>query len=169
MNDFRELFISVLPDLRRYAVQLTQNEAEVDDLFQETALKLLSKANQFQEGTNYKAWAFTIMRNNFINECRKTSLRHRVNAGLKRPEGFGDGGTDTVRNGGLEEVEYKELCALVAELPAQQRVPFQMKLEGYRYREIAEQLSVSVNALKSRVFYARQALRRRYAIEFKMP
>ena len=62
---------TLLPILRRFARSRTRDMSQADDLVQDTVERALKRIESFQEGTNLKAWLFTIMRNRFISECRK--------------------------------------------------------------------------------------------------
>jgi len=59
--------------LNSFAYNLTKNNYDAEDLFQETAFRALSNKEKFRPGTNFKAWMFTIMKNIFINkqECNR--------------------------------------------------------------------------------------------------
>ncbi len=65
-----------LPSLRAFARSLTSNRQQADDLVHDTVVRALSAAHQFTPGTNFKAWAFTILRNLFYNQGRKPWSRH---------------------------------------------------------------------------------------------
>src|ERR1700758_1247215 len=65
--------------LRPFAFNLTKNREESEDLIQDTFFRALSNKEKFAEGTNIKAWLFTIMRNIFINNYRKNQKRNTVN------------------------------------------------------------------------------------------
>ena len=60
--------LACLPDLRAYARSLTRNRHDADDLVQDAVVRMLHSAERYQAGTNFKAWAFTILRNRFLNE-----------------------------------------------------------------------------------------------------
>ena len=64
--------------LKPHAMRLTRNMHDAEDLIQETIIRALTNEDKFQEGTNIKAWLFTIMRNIFINDYRKKSKRNTV-------------------------------------------------------------------------------------------
>jgi len=67
----RAAMLSTIPDLRAFAVSLCGSRDQGDDLVQETLLRAWTHLADFQEGTNMAAWLFTILRNHFVNECRK--------------------------------------------------------------------------------------------------
>ena len=72
---FREEdLLACIPHLRAYARFLTGNRERADDLVQDALLRALTAAHQFEPGTNLKAWIFTILRNLFYNEIRKSRL-----------------------------------------------------------------------------------------------
>jgi RNA polymerase sigma factor (sigma-70 family) len=61
-----------------FAFSFTKDTDDANDLFQETMLKAINYSSQFKEGTNLKAWLYTIMRNTFINNYRKSSKTDRI-------------------------------------------------------------------------------------------
>ena len=67
----RAAMLSTIPDLRAFAVSLCGSRDQGDDLVQETLLRAWTHLADFEEGTNMAAWLFTILRNHFVNECRK--------------------------------------------------------------------------------------------------
>src|SRR5271166_5190725 len=66
----REELVKWIPNLRAFALSLTQSAQHSDDLVQDTLLKALSNLDKFQMGTNLRAWLFTILRNSFYNDIR---------------------------------------------------------------------------------------------------
>ena len=71
MLNFRSQVKSATLVLKPHAVKLTRDVNDADDLIQETILRALTNEDKFQQGTNIKAWLFTIMKNIFINELEK--------------------------------------------------------------------------------------------------
>jgi len=67
----RAAMLSTIPDLRAFALSLCGSRDQGDDLVQETLLRAWAHLAEFQEGTNMAAWLFTILRNHFVNECRR--------------------------------------------------------------------------------------------------
>ena len=68
---FRKDLLGAIPSLRAFAVSLSQNADKADDLVQEALVKAWDKQESFQQGTNLKAWLFTILRNEFYSQMRK--------------------------------------------------------------------------------------------------
>ncbi|MGR3365123.1 MAG: sigma-70 family RNA polymerase sigma factor, partial [Maritimibacter harenae] len=69
--DPREAVVEHLPAMRAFAASLTRNSAAADDLVQDTIVKAWKNFDKFQEGTNLRAWLFTILRNTFYSDLRK--------------------------------------------------------------------------------------------------
>ena len=105
----------------------------------------------------FKGWMYTIMRNIFINNYRKTV----------RDQTFVDQ-TDNLfhlnfsQESGFDSTEgaydLKEIHRVVNALPKDYRVPFAMYVSGFKYREIAEKLGLPLGTVKSRIFFTRQRL-----------
>ncbi|MEO0789514.1 MAG: RNA polymerase sigma factor, partial [Bacteroidota bacterium] len=115
----------------------------------------------YNPGTNFKAWAVTIMRNIFINNYRKKVRRNLIID--QTPNNYYINSSErTVGNDGESEVTFNELQELVDRLPDDFRVPFLMAYQGFKYDEIAEQLGSPLGTIKSRIFFARKKLQKMY-------
>src|ERR1700760_4001371 len=71
MNDFARLLEAEIPRLRRYARALTRDVTRADDLVQECLARALAKQHLWQPGTDLRAWLFTIMHNQSVNDVRR--------------------------------------------------------------------------------------------------
>ena len=144
--------------LRPFAFNLTHSMEESEDLIQDTFYRAIANKDKFSEGTNIKAWLFTIMKNIFINNYRKNQKKNVI--------------TDTSDNQYLlnstKKVEHNgsEVNFLAADIEkAMQEVsidftaPFMMYFNGFKYQEIAEQLNLPLGTVKSRIFFARKELK----------
>jgi RNA polymerase sigma-70 factor (ECF subfamily) len=146
-------------ELRRFALKLTADKEEADDLLQETSLKALDNEDKYTPDTNFKGWMYTIMRNIFINNYRKTVrvqtfVDHTDNLfHLNLPQ---DSGFDSTEG----NYDLKEIRRIVNALPKEYRVPFSMYVSGFKYREIAERLGLPIGTVKSRIFFTRQRLQK---------
>ena len=157
-NQFQE----ISPSLRAFSMALTQSEADANDLYQDTVYKVISNAEKFRQGTNFKAWAVTIMRNLFINNYRKKMRRNTLLD--KTPNNyFIDSGQVNNPNAGETGASYKELLTMVNKLPDDLRIPFWMAYQGYKYEEISQKLGSPLGTIKSRIFFARRKLQALYA------
>ena len=156
---FTQNLLSMQSELHRFAMKLTADQEEANDLLQETSLKALDNEEKYTPDTNFKGWMYTIMRNIFINNYRKTV----------RDQTFVDQ-TDNLfhlnlpQDSGFESTEgnydLKEIRKIVHSLPKEYRVPFSMSVSGFKYREIAEKLGLPIGTVKSRIFFTRQRLQK---------
>ena len=155
---FKSSILGIQGNLMSFAMKLTLNKDEAQDLVQDTTLKALDNEEKFAENTNFKGWMLTIMRNIFINNYRKSAremtavdssvdLYHITNA------------TDTSYSTPEGAHACNEISALIAEFPADYREAFNMHIAGYKYEEIAENLSMPLGTVKARIFNTRKKLR----------
>jgi RNA polymerase sigma-70 factor (ECF subfamily) len=147
--------------LRAFSLKLTGNNSDAEDLYQDTAVRIITNADKYNPGTNFKAWAVTIMRNIFINNYRKKVRRNMIID--QTPNNYYlNSGDRMVDNDGETNVTFNELMALVNTLPEDFKVPFMMAYEGFKYEEIAEELGSPLGTIKSRIFFARKKLQKLY-------
>jgi len=141
-----------------FAMKLTKNNREdANDFYQETVMRAFAHRERFEEGTNFKAWTTTIMRNCFINEYRKRRTRNQVEQPLEDNSEFAV--RQAVRNDAGTIIMMKELRTMLDNMDDAHRVPFEMFFNGYEYREISEQLDLPMGTVKSRIFFARKKMK----------
>lgn len=154
---FNNKLVSMQDELRRYAYKLTVDINEADDLLQETSLKALINKDKFTEGTNFKGWMYTIMKNIFINDYRKTS---REQTFVDKTDNLAM--IDSMQHLYADSTEQlhdnKELKKVVNKLPSEFKIPFIMFTNGYKYKEISEKLNIPIGTVKSRIFSTRKKL-----------
>jgi RNA polymerase sigma-70 factor (ECF subfamily) len=141
-----------------FAMKLHGNNREdSNDLYQETAMRAFASKERFEEGTNFRAWTTTIMRNCFINEYRKRRTRNQVEQPLEDNSEF------SVRRAVCNEagtiIMMKELRTMLDNMDDAHRVPFEMFFSGFEYQEISEQLKLPMGTVKSRIFFARKKMK----------
>lgn len=164
-NQIHDQLDRVSTSLRAFSLKLTGNNVDAEDLYQDTALRIITNADKYNPGTNFKAWAVTIMRNIFINNYRKKVRRNMIID--QTPNNYYlNSGDKTVSNHGESNVAYGELIKMVNSLPEDFRKPFIMAYQGYKYEEIAEQLGSPLGTIKSRIFFARKKLQKMYAEQY---
>jgi len=155
-------YIDALHNLARY---LTGNDADAEDLVQETYTRALGAAGQFTPGTNLKAWLFRILRNTFISLYRRQRHNPTV-GGLDTVDSFAQGPADGewLRNDieldRLRNVVAEEIEKAVMSLSEEARAIILLDLEGLTEVEVAQVLGCAVGTVKSRLARARAALRR---------
>ena len=150
--DLREGMLRSIPSLRAFAISLTGNIDQADDLVQEAMVRGLTYINQFQPGTNIQAWLFTILRNQFHTFYRKRRLE------VEDP----DGGTAARLAVPPEQdghVDVGDLKAALAQLPIDQREALLLVgPQGFSYEEAAAICGARIGTIKSRVNRARTRL-----------
>jgi RNA polymerase sigma factor (sigma-70 family) len=157
--EFNYQLTSLQDNLSRFAYSLTLDKEDAMDLLQETMLKALKSRNQFMENTNFRAWTFTIMKNTFINTYRRHM--HQRTVFDRTPDmHYLSQNQDTIFDVPDSQYSAKELKQMIENLEVEYRAPLQMHIEGYKYKEIADDLGLNLGTVKSRIFFARQKLMR---------
>jgi len=154
---FDQRLLGIQDKLLYFALSLTANDDSARDLLQETTLKALTYREQFVNNTNFKAWVFTIMKNTFINNYRRDqktrttfdSTEDAIRAAYKR-----NYASETPEN----VYAVMEMSSKVEKLDDDFRVPFKMHTQGFKYKEIAEELDLPIGTVKSRIFFTRKKL-----------
>lgn len=152
MSDFKDTLIATMPAVRGFARTFERDAARADDLVQETMVKAWSSQDRFKQGTNMKAWLFTILRNIYISQYRKA----------RREVDDADGAlTDSLAVKGRQEghMAFLDLRDSLAELPDDQREALIMVgASGLSYDEAADVIGVAPGTIKSRVSRGRAKL-----------
>lgn len=160
-----------LDTVYRVALRLSGNEAQAEDLVQETMLKAFRSWHQYKPGTNVRAWLLTILRHSFINEYRK-ARRQATEVDVHRVEGFTvfeEVQESDPEGQFFDQIVDDDVLRAIDRLPDEFRETLVLSdVEDLSYAEIAEVTEVPVGTVKSRLFRARQALQRElydYAVE----
>lgn len=144
-----------IPRLRRYARALTRDVVTADDLVQDCLTRALGKLHLWQEGSDLRAWLFTILHNQYVNHIRR-AVREGAPVGLNDSEPLLSRAPQQGKR-----LELRDLERALAKLPEEQRsVILLVGLEGMRYEEVAAVLDVPVGTIRSRLSRGREALRR---------
>lgn len=156
-QEFSTNLVNLKDHMERFALSLTSDKESAKDLIQETYLKALIYRDKFVDYSNLKAWLFTIMKNIFINNYRKSV---RVNTVV-------DSSKDLLLLNNTKESRYvlpdseyafQEITKVIEGLDNEFRIPFTMHNEGYKYQEIADNLNLKIGTVKSRIFFTRKKL-----------
>ncbi|NLR61841.1 RNA polymerase sigma factor [Chitinophaga polysaccharea] len=156
--EFNTLLIGNADFLKPFAFTLTKDAEQAKDLYQETLFRALSNQEKYLEGTNIRAWLFTIMRNIFINHYRKR-LKHRMIAEPNASDFFINYQQNAVSNKAASNLQMKDIHVAVYHLPSIFKKPFMLYYEGYKYFEIANILQEPLGTIKSRIHFARKILK----------
>jgi RNA polymerase sigma-70 factor (ECF subfamily) len=147
-----------IPRLRRFARVLVKHSDAADELVQETLVRAIGAREQFQEGTNLRAWLFTILRH-----ARAAAVRRAARSPFLSPDTM----PEAAISGGQEERQaMRDVITAFRRLPPIHREAlWVVVVEGLDYAEAAKVLGVPAGTLRSRLSRAREALRRGVGLE----
>ena len=155
----REAMLGALPGLRAFAISLTGNRDAADDLVQDAVLRAWTNLDKFEPGSSMSAWLFTILRNLFFSNYRKSRRE------VQDPDGCHAGRIGTPPNQGYA-CEYQELLEALAKLsPVLREALILVGAQGMTYEEAAHVTGVPSGTLKSRVSRARARLAQLLAMD----
>ena len=155
--EFNHQITTLGSGLERFALSLTANPDDAKDLLQETYLKAILNREKFTDYTNLKAWVYTIMKNSFINNYRK-SIRKQTIFNHSKDDFYLNNTNETHTGNPESDLSANEIREHIDNLEVEFRVPFQMFQDGYKYKEIAEALDLKIGTVKSRIFFGRRKL-----------
>ena len=148
----RDDLVKSIPSLRAFAISLCHNRTEADDLVQETLIRAWNNLSNFQEGTNLKAWLFTILRNNFYNGLRRQKHQNEYARTM-------DNSQFVVQASQDKTLEFGDVMRGLADLPPDQREALILvTVENMSYEEVARICACPIGTVKSRVNRARARL-----------
>ena len=151
--------LALIPKLRAFAVSLSHDRDQAEDLIQETLLSACRNIDRFEPGTNMMAWLFTILRNHFYSEYRRR----------RRSVQDADGGytnTLVVQPEQIIRTECEALWAALARLPQNMRdLLLLVSVGGASYQEAARICGCATGTAKSRVHRARMRLAEMLSVE----
>lgn len=155
MTDLCRKIEAEIPRLRRYARALIRDAVAADDLVQDCLVRGLAKQHLWKEGTDLRAWLFTILHNQYVNQVRR-AVREGAAVAISETEPSLTRAADQGRM-----LELRDLDRALTRLPEEQRtVILLVGLEGMRYEAVAEIVGVPVGTVRSRLSRGREALRR---------
>lgn len=158
-SDFEKLALPLLDPLYNFARWLSGDPDEARDLVQETFVKALKGFGSFQEGTNFRAWMFRILRNTFLTS--RTGLAHR-NTEQEDESGFAEtpGTSDTPELTLVRRADIEMVRNAIAQLSLPFReVLLLADIEEMKYQEVADALSIPIGTVMSRLARARKQVR----------
>ena len=163
-SGFESEIVPHLNLLKNYALKMTRDFDESQDLLQITLLKAFRFFDSFDKGSNIKAWLFTIMTNSFINSYRK-KLKQPFKIDYEDTQNF----YETIKSDEIDSNHYEqdaftnllddEISKAIAELPEDFRTVIILNdIEGFSYEEIADFVDIPVGTVRSRIHRARKML-----------
>jgi RNA polymerase sigma-70 factor (ECF subfamily) len=169
-SDFKEFereALSHLDALMAFARRLTRSQTEAEDLVQDTFVKALRARDQYETGTNLRAWLLRIERNTFINRYHRGSLERSVTTG-PQADPVSDAWVSAATMRATRDPEgqalkpelARHLSAAIDRLPEEFRtVVLLADVEEFAYKEIAETLGCPIGTVMSRLHRARKLLK----------
>jgi RNA polymerase sigma-70 factor (ECF subfamily) len=153
-GDLHPKIEALIPRLTRYARALTRDLVAADDLVQEALSRALEKIHLWQEGTDLRAWLFTILHHHYVSQLRR-SAREGAHVELRDCDQL-----LTLAPSQGQRLELRDLERAIAALPETQRsVILLVGLEGMGYDEVASMMKLPIGTVRSRVSRGREALR----------
>lgn len=148
--------VALLPKLKVQALYLTRSADNADDLLQRTCLRALSRAHQWQAGTNLGRWVAKIMESIWFNELRKQ--RQRGEQELPEPDQVLAPSFEAQVESQLMISDIRRACAKLND----EDFVLMTKIHGfgYTYQEIADELDVPIGTILSRVSRAKSMIKR---------
>ncbi|SDF49243.1 RNA polymerase sigma-70 factor, ECF subfamily [Limimonas halophila] len=151
----KDMLVPEIPHLRRYALSLTRDPAQADDLVQDCLARAIEKRALFRTGTNLRAWMFAMLRNLFRNSVRSS----------QRKEAVVDDDAATLRWCHAPQDGYTEMCEVARALDTlsapHREILTLVVVEGWSYEEAGARLNVPVGTVRSRIARARGELTQR--------
>jgi RNA polymerase sigma-70 factor (ECF subfamily) len=151
-RDFKRAMLGCLGSLRAFAVSLTGRHDRADDLVQDTIMKAWAKKTSFEPGSNMKAWLFTILRNEFYSQIRKSGREIQDSDGYYTEQ-------LSSHPGQYGALDLKDFKVALDKLPDDQKEAIILiGASGFSYEEAAEICECAIGTIKSRVNRARTRL-----------
>lgn len=155
-QEFNNRLLNMENSLSYFALSLTRDSENAKDLVQETFLKAIQYRDKYTADNNIKAWLFTILRNTYLNQVTKLSAKNTIND--ESEDEYIIKNTMFDNENAEIEINANEITSTINALENEYRIPFQMFVDGYKYKEIAEHTNLPIGTVKSRIFFARKQL-----------
>lgn len=164
-EDFEEEIVPHLDAMYNFALRLTSDPSDAEDLVQDTIVKAFRFFSSYEKGTNAKAWLFRILKNSYINNYRKQSKQPNQVDYDEVSSFYETIRADRTDTSDLEDKMFRELVdddisQALDELPEDFRtVVLLCDVEGFTYEEIANMLDVPIGTIRSRLHRGRNLLK----------
>ena len=162
-KQFDELLLKQVPKLRAYAMSLTRNGPDADDLVQATAERALKYQSQFQTGTNFAAWSSRILKNGHVSNCRKNK---RPTISLDQPTSLDENSVFHIPPAALksparqeDQLFAKEVIRSLDRLSAPLKEILTLACQELTYEEVAIATNCTMGTVKSRLWRAREQMK----------
>ena len=153
ITEFNSMVLNHSESLKPFAISLTRDHDKANDLCQETLYKAFAYRDKYEQGTNIKAWLYTIMRNIFINDYRRNARKKIVLDTVKYSQAV-------YANSSEVNLKLREIDTALHKLPSIFKTACLLYLQGYKYHEIAFALNEPLGTIKSRIHFAKKLLQK---------
>lgn len=157
-QEFTSQIVKLTKSLKPFAIRLTKDTDDANDLLQDTLLKGYTNREKFTDGTNLKAWMFTIMKNTFITNYQKM-VRRNTFIDISDNLHFINSFENSTQNTANSNFVQKDLTKALNKLEETYLSPFLMYFSGFKYHEIADNLNIPIGTVKNRIHIARKELK----------
>jgi RNA polymerase sigma-70 factor, ECF subfamily len=162
-SNFNQIALGHLDALYGYAMALTRDQNEAEDLVQDTYLRAATAVGQLASDRNLKSWLFVIMRNAWLNQLRHRRSGPRfveLDSAERNVFELADATAPDPQAMYFSKLERKEVRTAIENLPAIYREIVVLRdIEGFSYQEIATLLRCPAGTVMSRLARARERLR----------
>lgn len=146
--------------LEAFALKFTNNIEDANDLVQDTIIKAIRYHKLYKPGSNLRGWLYTIMKNIFINDYRRSSRKNAVIETWENLSSLQLMGS-AQHNQGENKFIMEDINKAMNKLQEEYSRPFSRYFEGYKYQEIADEMNIPIGTVKNRIHIARQFLKER--------
>lgn len=148
----------VSKSLRPFALRLTKDSEDANDLLQDTLMKAFTNRDKYADGTNLKAWLYTIMKNTFITNYQRM-VRKNTFIDTSDNLHYINSIESSTDNTAYSSFAMDDINRAVGALEDAYRTPFLMHFRGFKYHEIADKLNIPIGTVKNRIHIARKELK----------
>ncbi|MDO6439843.1 RNA polymerase sigma factor [Cyclobacterium sp. 1_MG-2023] len=156
--EFSYSLTKLSPSLKPFALKLTRDMDDANDLLQDTMVKAFTNKDKFTDGTNLKAWLYTIMKNTFITNYQRM-VRRGTFVDTTENLHFINSGATIIENGVYGDFAMNDITKAINQLDEVYKSPFLMHYRGFKYHEIAMKLNIPIGTVKNRIHIARKLLK----------
>ena len=144
--------------LKPFAMRLTKNYDDANDLVQDTLVKAFLNKDKYADGTNLKAWLFTIMKNTFITNYQRMMRKNTI-IDTSDNLHYINSSDSIVQNDAYANFANEDISKALEKLDDTYKEPFMMYFNGFKYHEIAEKVAIPIGTVKNRIHIARKLLK----------
>jgi RNA polymerase sigma factor (sigma-70 family) len=144
--------------LKPFAMRLTKDHEDANDLLQDTMMKAFLNREKYADGTNLKAWLYTIMKNTFITNYQRM-IRKNTFIDTTDNLHYLNNTENSIDNNAFSAFAMEDINHAVETLEEAYKMPFMMYFKGFKYHEIALKLHIPIGTVKNRIHIARKELK----------